>query len=166
MLFHVHKLPVAVIDELLISFDTWLDGKYEFILFYDVSTNYKEQEKKYHELLSKIQHRSIKFELFENFNSCRDFIDGSELIVTSKLHVGIVGIATGCKVISIPTHSKTIRLYKQLGLENFCIPVRNYSIERLTIAFNSLDTFEPDFDAINLGIGKMEVVLKQFLDAK
>jgi hypothetical protein len=51
-------------------------------------------------------------------------------------------------------------------LENFCIPVRNYSIERLTIAFNSLDTFEPDFDAINLGIGKMEVVLKQFLDAK
>lgn len=42
-------------------------------------------------------------------------------IVTTKLHVGIVGSVLERPVISLPKHSKTPRFYKQIGLSEQCI---------------------------------------------
>jgi polysaccharide pyruvyl transferase WcaK-like protein len=49
-------------------------------------------------------------------------IGGVEGVVTTKLHVGIVGSALERPVISIPAHTKTPRFYKQIGLSENCIP--------------------------------------------
>ena len=43
------------------------------------------------------------------------------VIITSKLHVGIAGTALGRKIIAIPIHPKTIRFYRSLGLQEFCL---------------------------------------------
>jgi len=42
-------------------------------------------------------------------------------IVTTKLHVGIVGSVLERPVISAPKHSKTPRFYRQIGLQDQCI---------------------------------------------
>lgn len=77
-------------------------------------------------------------------------------IVTSKLHVGIVSIALGKKVISIPAHQKTIRLYRQLGLSDFCIQRSSLSADLLYSAVNKLDEFSPDMKVIEDGVGKLD----------
>lgn len=51
---------------------------------------------------------------------CR-VLDSTDLIVTNKLHVGIVGVVLGKNIISLPQHVKTPRFYKQLGLSSICI---------------------------------------------
>ena len=43
------------------------------------------------------------------------------LIFTSKLHVGITATALGRKVIAMPHHPKTMRFYRSLGLQQFCL---------------------------------------------
>lgn len=51
------------------------------------------------------------------------FLDSTSLILTRKLHVGIVGAVFGKAVISTPIHMhKTVRFYKQIGEEDRCVP--------------------------------------------
>ena len=45
-------------------------------------------------------------------------VDG---IMTTKLHVGIVGTALERPVISVPRHTKTPRFYRQIGISNTCV---------------------------------------------
>jgi polysaccharide pyruvyl transferase WcaK-like protein len=45
-----------------------------------------------------------------------------DLVVTTKLHVGIVRCALGKSVIAAPKHSKTPRFYEQMGLADWCVP--------------------------------------------
>lgn len=48
-------------------------------------------------------------------------IDRLDMVVTSKLHVGIVGCALGKNVVSIPYHGKTERFYKQALISERCL---------------------------------------------
>ena len=49
-------------------------------------------------------------------------IERADLIVTTKLHVGIVGSSFGCSVVSFPyVSNKTKRFYKQIGEEKRCV---------------------------------------------
>ncbi|AQA01856.1 hypothetical protein BVC93_04730 [Mycobacterium sp. MS1601] len=50
-----------------------------------------------------------------------NLIDEVDLVITNKLHVGIVGVTLGKQIISLPQHVKTPRFYKQLGLSSVCI---------------------------------------------
>jgi len=61
-----------------------------------------------------------------------------EYVITAKLHIGIVSISFGLKVLSIAHHSKTTRLYKQIGREDWCI-----------------DRKQVNFSDINNGIDKL-----------
>ncbi|MBA4809159.1 polysaccharide pyruvyl transferase family protein [Brevundimonas sp.] len=45
----------------------------------------------------------------------------SDGIVTTKLHVGIVGSVLERPVVSVPKHSKTPRFYRQIGLSDQCV---------------------------------------------
>lgn len=49
-----------------------------------------------------------------------------DILVTAKLHVGIVALSNGVFSISVAAHQKTKRLYKQLGIEEFSISLKNY----------------------------------------
>lgn len=48
-------------------------------------------------------------------------INKLDMIVTSKLHVGIVSSSLERNVISIPYHSKTVRFYRQIKQEDRCL---------------------------------------------
>lgn len=42
-------------------------------------------------------------------------------VITSKLHVGIVGLTMGCVPLSLPSHNKTIHYYNQVGYPELCL---------------------------------------------
>lgn len=46
-----------------------------------------------------------------------------DLVITTKLHVGITATALGKVAISISAHGKTPRFYKQIGASERCIPL-------------------------------------------
>lgn len=63
------------------------------------------------------------------FQLCKT-IDMCDLIVTHKLHVGIVGAHLGKSIISFSGHtSKIERLYKQLNIPSRTVPLKNLSKE-------------------------------------
>ncbi|WP_106754958.1 polysaccharide pyruvyl transferase family protein [Pannonibacter carbonis] len=55
----------------------------------------------------------------DNLISLLSSVDG---IVTTKLHVGIVGSVLEKFVVSVPHHTKTPRFYSQINLEQNCVP--------------------------------------------
>lgn len=64
-----------------------------------------------------------------------------DLVVTTKLHVGIVAAACGADVLSFPTHVKTPRFYAQIGASDRCTPLHalaeGEAAERLERALTS-----------------------------
>jgi polysaccharide pyruvyl transferase WcaK-like protein len=59
-------------------------------------------------------------------------------IVTTKLHVGICGAVFGKRILSIPRHSKTGRLYRQLGRADVCIEGRGENSPDLEACLSGL----------------------------
>lgn len=45
------------------------------------------------------------------------------LVITTKLHVGIVATAVGTLPLSFPYHHKTKRFYRQIGRSDLCLPL-------------------------------------------
>ncbi|WP_162528548.1 polysaccharide pyruvyl transferase family protein [Novosphingobium sp. BW1] len=48
-------------------------------------------------------------------------LNAVDIVITTKLHVGIVRCALNKPVISIPRHAKTPRFYRQMQLEDWCL---------------------------------------------
>lgn len=63
----------------------------------------------------------------------------ADLIMTTKLHMGIVGAVFGCSVVSFPWHQKTQRFYKQIGEEGRCILLSEANEE---MVLTQLERFE------------------------
>ena len=66
-------------------------------------------------------------------------IERADLILTTKLHVGIVGSTFGRSVVSFPWHQKTARFYKQIGESDRCIPLAEADEEKV---LTQLERFE------------------------
>lgn len=112
----------------------------------------------------KLRHgNSVTTKSYEDVTALLELIDNCKLLITTKLHVGIVGIASGAKVISLPIHQKTIRLYRQLDLEAFCVPQTQYSVQRLEKMFPLLDNFVPNRQVIAEGIARVEAAIAEAL---
>jgi len=67
--------------------------------------------------------------VFNNVNEFVEEIKKCDLVVTTKLHVGIVARCFGIPVASFPTHIKTERLYRQLGESHCCRNLSSCSAE-------------------------------------
>ena len=91
-------------------------------------------------------------------------IQSFDKIITSKLHVGIVGYALGKKILSIPRHSKTIRFYEQINQESFCIQFSNINRNLLFKKFQDLDSIDNSNNVRYKDAIKNKDVLKAFLD--
>src|SRR5690606_29070815 len=103
--------------------------------------------------------KNVELIPYSDMHNLIELLSKMELVVTNKLHVGIVSIAKNAKVISIPTHQKTIRLYKQLDLENFCLD-RNYFSDETVLQLSDVNcNFEPDWNEIQKGIDKINSYL-------
>lgn len=67
-------------------------------------------------------------------------IERADLIVTTKLHVGIVGSALGRSVVSFPfVSNKTTRFYRQIGEADRCVPLSEITSEQ---AYQMLETYQ------------------------
>src|SRR5690606_18311259 len=55
---------------------------------------------------------------YENPSHLIALINELDIVITTKLHCGIVANCLGKYTLSISVHNKTMRLYKQLNLEN------------------------------------------------
>lgn len=90
----------------------------------------------YDEIYAKsIEHLNIKTKLACKTVYCYDYrhpwqlcslLKEVDMIITAKLHVGIVSAALSKSVVSFPVHSeKTKRYYRQIGEPERCMPLRD-----------------------------------------
>ncbi|EMS32087.1 hypothetical protein C943_01349 [Mariniradius saccharolyticus AK6] len=70
-------------------------------------------------------------------NQLMDALKEFDVIITSKLHVGIVSYALGKPVISIPKHTKTVRFYNQIGRAQFCVPFKDITKNKLQVLLDN-----------------------------
>ena len=70
-----------------------------------------------------------------------------DLVITTKLHVGITSIALKTPVLSIPIHPKTPRFFKQINMDEFCIPLNDLHSGEM---FNRLSSITHDTPTINI----------------
>ena len=58
-----------------------------------------------------------------------------DCLITSKLHVGILGYSFLIPVLSVPKHQKTQRFYKQIGRSEFCLDFKSLETKFLIKKF-------------------------------
>lgn len=126
-----------------VNFIKNIKDKYNISYFEDINGQFSKtkNEKNIRNILKKY---NIDFPIvvYENPSQLIASLQKFEKIITSKLHIGIVGYSLGKKILSIPAHTKTIRFYEQIERSNFCIPFYEISSTRLTKSFEELDTID------------------------
>lgn len=106
---------------------------------------------------------TLRFTTYTDIDELINRLSIYSFVITSKLHVGIVTIALGGKVISLPWHSKTIRLYRQLGVENFCLPLQDFKKHSLKEIIENIEKFKPNRQYIDFGIEKIRASIKELI---
>jgi polysaccharide pyruvyl transferase WcaK-like protein len=124
-------------SDLFLSFLKIINNDFEIVIIEDGPGQYHTKDEK--SIYNKIR-RSNDFNVdVLEYNNPKVLIENLaklDYIITSKLHVGILGYALKKQVLSIPLHQKTVRFYKQVKREDFCMNVVDISLNTL------LETFE------------------------
>lgn len=90
---------------------------YDYIVTYDHPIN--EFIRQCEDLMEKMPKDRTYLYRCENIEELLALINYCDIVITTKLHVGICAVSFGKKVISFPIHPKTKRLYKSID-ENCC----------------------------------------------
>lgn len=77
------------------------------------------------EYLQKHINRECIIYKYEDIWDTVALLEKLDIVLTNKLHVGIVSYAMGTTCIAVPYHSKTQRFYKQIKRENLCKQLKN-----------------------------------------
>ena len=104
-------------------------GEYDVLLGTD---QYNENQKDVIlEVSSKIKCDNIYINIYDNPVALCKVLDNVDCIITTKLHVGIVGARLGKSVISFSGHTEKIeRLYEQLGEKDRTMPLSKFDAEK------------------------------------
>ncbi len=117
-------------------------------------------------LLEAFKKQGIAYNIikYQSPNQTIDDISDMDLIITSKLHMGIVGYALGVPVISLPKHSKTFRFYEQINRQACCIKINDLQEKHLDQAYsfcnNSVVVNEFHKSSIN-----NKAIIAEFIDS-
>lgn len=165
VILHIHNLPINKVKLLLR--DTIIfaaDNSYSIVVLYDNpdQSSYINPEL-YKHLFEQYLFSNFIISKYINVDETIKLITSANLIITNKLHVGIVGIASGARVISIPTHQKTIRLYKQLGIEKYCIDEHSLNKEIFVTMLNDADNWKIDRKFIDEEINRLKNYVREFV---
>lgn len=97
------------------------DCKIEFLIITDQADNKQIERAKL--LKERLTECNIDlYEYHDPYELCY-LISTSRGVVTDKLHVGIVASRLGKPAFSVAYHNKTIRFYRQIRRDEFCIPI-------------------------------------------
>ena len=86
--------------------------------------------------------RSLNIVELDSANSIIEYLLSCQLVITTKLHIGIVAYSLGVGVFSVYRHPKCLNFYKQINWENYSVPLENFNkndianIIRLAKLFN------------------------------
>tara|TARA_B110000090_G_C13381542_1_gene446027 strand:+ start:796 stop:1866 length:1071 start_codon:yes stop_codon:yes gene_type:complete len=126
-------------SDLFFKFLKILSNDFKIVIIEDGPGQYHTKDEK--SIYNKIrQSNELKVDVLE-YNNPKILIENLaklDYIITSKLHVGILGYALKKQVLSIPLHQKTVRFYKQVKRENFCLNVDSISLNTLLETFDLL----------------------------
>lgn len=87
------------------------------------------------------------FHQYTTSEEMTELISQSNLILTSKLHVGVVGAVMGKSVISVPCHpEKTMRFYSEIGESVRCLALDTSSPDEI---FNTMEKYRLERISIN-----------------
>lgn len=70
----------------------------------------------------KIKHKAVVYKHKDVWETTA-LLAELDMVLTNKLHIGIVSYAMGNVPISFPYHTKTKRFYSQIKLDNLCCPI-------------------------------------------
>lgn len=77
------------------------------------------------------------FFYYDGIRQFENMLGGCSLILTPKLHAGIMGASFGKSVISFPVHAeKTLRFYRQIGELERCVPMDLINIDKMDDMLN------------------------------
>lgn len=106
----------------------------------------------------------LNFIEYSNVDALIAQISKYDLVFTSKLHVGIVATALGRKVISMPVHQKTVRFYRQIGLEEFCLVGDRRNSAEIARMISRRDQYRFEREPIDRVLQEMQISLDEFLN--
>jgi exopolysaccharide biosynthesis predicted pyruvyltransferase EpsI len=167
---HLDTSDSSVIYDVLLYMKERLSEHSEkkITLIFDNNVSFSEKTiTKYKKELDKAGYcdSEFEFEEYKDYSTLIETLSSSELVITSKLHVGILTISQFGKVIAIPNHSKTKRLYSQLSISEFCIERSAFNIHDFDNAYKNLNCFKPDYSVRDEGIksinNRIESIFKE-----
>lgn len=162
---HLDTSDSSIIKSVLSYLKDKIDeSKISFIFDNNVSFN-ENTLSKYNTILSELKYKSDDYEFIEykDVSTLIETLSSSKIVITSKLHVGIITISQYGKVIAIPNHSKTQRLYSQLSISDFCIERSEYNVNKFDHVYRKLDNFQPDYKIRDKGISVIDEKIKDIL---
>jgi len=68
----------------------------------------------------------------------KSFLDHMDMIITSKMHPGVMGVSGYVPTLFIAYDHKQTGLFKHLGMEDFAIPITEISCERILAKIDSI----------------------------
>ncbi len=120
---HITRAPGgADVEVLWQCLRSWLEGRNIHVaLVLDQANSAAAQRtvSEYAARTSGLPHASIH--PYADVETTIGILASASLVITSKLHVGIVSAALSTPVLAVPYHSKTERFYRQLGTPERCL---------------------------------------------
>ncbi|WP_341931383.1 polysaccharide pyruvyl transferase family protein [Streptococcus pluranimalium] len=108
--------------------------------------NSEKQRERANEIKNLLGNENVSImEYIDPYHLCT-LLSEMNIIITDKLHVGIVGTRLGKHVISVSSHVKIGRFYNQMGRENFSIRLKDLKDGDI---FNLLNQFPWKLNNIN-----------------
>lgn len=98
-----------------------MEDKEKFLIITDQKDN--GQIERGREIFKRFSKYGVKlYQYHDPYELCM-IIDNAKAVITDKLHVGIVATRLGVPAFSVAYHNKIVRFYRQVGRENYSIPI-------------------------------------------
>ena len=97
-----------------------------------------------------------------NPNSFINEISDIEVLVTTKLHSGIIAYCLGKVPVSLPAHTKSERFYRQIEMEAFCFPKYYKDLNKVKDFFEKIDSISLKETLMKKRKILQELVVEQF----
>lgn len=107
--------------------------------------------------------------VFNEYEDPWDFVEiikNLDIVITNKLHVGIVALSFGKKVIATPTMPKTHRYYKGLGLSHLCLDSNSNDFIKNFDKLISSYLLDDDKNSYKVKVSSIELSKKYYTDIK
>ena len=117
-----------LVDKIFPVINLFLKQHPEYAVVIGVDQYVDNQHQILQDLADKINAENVMLNIYDNPLELVNVIKECDVVVTHKLHVGIVGAKLSKSVISFSVHTEKVkRLYKQLG-----VPERSIALDQLT----------------------------------